>query len=724
MTEVNRMRCFFSTLIVCSLMIALATGCDNSENGGLAPVGPGTGGAMAGGTMMNGVPTGGNMTGATMAGSMMTGGMTTGGTTTGGMMTGGNNMDGMTTVVPPMDEAGRCLESCMNLLACDTAGVSACGALSRAAFAASCQQSCDNDPASINAVTAGGCGSEANVISTLGLTCEDDSLCVSAMCGEGVTCLSGTCNAFSCSPDMYDTSNNNEQATATELNFEALNATGLSLCAGDRDWYVIDIPPNASLRVDLGFKDEQADVDFKAYNEEGTSILSSLSGSDNERLTFIPSDEMRRVWLEVYVFSAGGSSEMQPAVNETSYNLHISTNLPVPICQVTSNCVGDDLCISDVGVCAPPPPCTSDDECGFNGLCDIPSGRCIDCYNTDDCSSGVCDSSNNSCVSCLVNTDCTDANKPICNPDGQSCVECVADSDCIDGTCNESKRCIPNSCMDVNEPNDDELTATNLTFNGGVAEVQGYICGDNDFFVFNAVGGENLLFTLNFLDETGDLELSVLAPDEQLFTRVTSTDNEIFGYPNALAGQYIVRVYGAGFQVNQYTLRVEQNAAGMVCNNSDQCGGGRCNTTETALCLPAGYCESNRECTDLEPICDLNTNRCKSCSPDSFESNDSIEQSIPAESVGGTLNTCGGPDFFAINASAGQTISVSINFTHMVGDLDMKLYNAEQSIVESSASTIDSETIEHLVEVGGTYFLEVYGYNGVYNDYTMTVAVQ
>ena len=684
MTQINRIKLVCHGLLMSLMVITLAIGCDDGENTGLAPVAPGAGGATAGGT----------------------------------------EMGGMTTVVPPMDEAGRCFESCLNLLTCETAGVSACGSLSRAAFAASCQQACENDPASINALTAGGCGNEANVVSALGLSCEDDSLCTQAMCGEGMVCSNGACSAFSCLPDMYDATSNNEQATATALNFEALNVTGLTLCAGDRDWYVIDIPPNASLRVDLGFKDEQADVDFKAYSEDGMSFLSSVSGNDNERLTFIPANEMRRVWLEVYVFNSGGSSEMQMVGNETSYNLHVSTNLPVPICQITSNCSGDDLCISDVGVCAPPPPCTSDDECGFNGLCDIPSGSCIDCYTTDDCSSGVCDTSNNSCVSCLVNTDCMDANKPICNPDGQSCVECVTDNDCVDGTCNENKRCIPNSCMDANEPNNDELTATSITFNGGIAEAQGYICGDDDYFVLNAMGGENLLFSLNFIDMTGDLELSVLAPDGQLFTRVTSTDNEIFGYPNALAGQYVVRVYGAGFQINQYTLRIEQNATGMVCNNNDQCGGGRCNSTETALCLPAGYCEVNRECSEAEPICDINSNRCKSCTPDAFESNDSIEQAIPAESVSGNLNTCNGPDFFAINASVGQTIAITVNFTHMVGDVDMKLYNSEQSLVASSAGTMDSETIEYPVEVSGPHFVEVYGYNGVYNDYTMSVAVQ
>ncbi len=719
MTQVNQKSFYLNTLIIGLMTISLFVACDDAEETGLMPVTPGAGDSMTGGTTTGGTTTGGTMTGGTMTGGTMTGGTTTGGTTTGG-----TEMGGMTTVVPPMDEAGRCFEACLNLLTCETAGISACGSLVRAGYAASCQQACANDPASINAATTGGCGTEATVVSAIGLICEDDSLCNEAMCGEGMACTNGACSAFSCAADMYDGANNNEQATATELNFEPLVANNLTLCSGDRDWYVVDIPPNASMRVDLGFKDAQADVDLKAHDAEGNSFLTSVSGSDNERLTFTPSDEMRRVWLEVYVFTSGGSSEMQTVANETSYSLNISTNLPVAICQVTSNCQGDDLCLADVGVCAPPPPCTSDDDCGFNGLCDIPSGSCIDCYTTEDCSSGVCDTSNNSCVSCLTNTDCSDALKPICNPAGQSCVECVADTDCVDGTCNENNRCIPNSCQDANEPNDDELTATALSFNAGVAEVQGYICGDNDYFVFNAVGGENLLFTLTFADMVGDLELSVVAPDGQMFSRVTSSDNEILGYPNALAGQYMIRVYGAGFQVNQYTLRVEQNAAGMVCNSSEQCGGGRCDTNGTGLCLPAGYCETNRECTEAEPICDVNTNRCKTCTPDAFETNDTLEQAIPAQTVGGNLNTCGGPDFFVINANAGQTITAAVNFSHMVGDVDMRLYNPEQSQVASSAGTEDIESIEYLVEISGPHFIEVYGYNGVYNDYTMSVSAQ
>lgn len=706
-----------------AVMMMFGVACDDSNDEGLAPLGSGVGGMATGGMTVGGNSTGGMAVGGTTTGGTTTGGTTTGGTSTGG--TGMGNMGGMTTVVPPMDDAGRCFEGCLSLIACESGGVSACGSATRAAFAATCQQSCIMNSETINSVTAAGCGSEQTTINALGLNCENDELCANAMCGEGMSCNAGTCSPFSCAPDMYDANGNNDQATAIELPFEPLVAPNLTICAGDRDWYVIDLPPNASLRVDLGFKDEQGDVDLKAYDEAGSPILSSVSGTDNERLTFVPSDEVRRIWLEVYVFSSGSSNpEMQGAMSQNSYGLYISTNLPIPVCQVTSHCANDDLCIQDVGVCAPPPPCLSDDECGFNGLCDIPSGRCIDCYTTEDCTSGVCDTASNQCVSCLTNIDCTDETRNICDSVVQTCVECAADTDCIDGTCNESNRCIPNSCNDANEPNDDDLTATMLNFNGGVAEVAGAICGDDDYFVFNANGGENLLISLSFIDMTGDLELAVIGPDEGRISRVTSTDNEILAYPNALAGQYMVRVYGAGFQVNQYSLRVDQNAMGMICNNNDQCNGGRCDSRETALCLPPGYCMSNRDCEAAEPICDLQSNRCKPCAPDGFEPNDSFEQAIPVNSVNGSLNTCGGPDFYAINAGAEQTIIANLSFIHMSGDIDIKLYDGAMEQVELSAGTMDGESIEHLVEVGGTFFLEVYGYSDAFNDYTMSVMVQ
>ena len=133
----------------------------------------------------------------------------------------------------------------------------------------------------------------------------------------------------------------------------------------------------------------------------------------------------------------------------------------------------------------------------------------------------------------------------------------------------------------------------------------------------------------------------------------------------------------------------------------------------------------NRECEAEAPLCDLGTNRCKACTPDAYEPNDSIESAIPAMSAQGQLNTCGGPDFFAVSAGTGQTVVAEVMFTHATGDVDIRLFDQGMSQVASSAGTGDSETIEYLVsEEGGTFFLEVYGYNGGYNDYTMSVVVR
>jgi hypothetical protein len=64
-------------------------------------------------------------------------------------------------------------------------------------------------------------------------------------------------------------------------------------------------------------------------------------------------------------------------------------------------------------------------------------------------------------------------------------------------------------------------------------------------------------------------------------------------------------------------------------------------------------------------------------------------------------------------------------FSHATGDVDMKLYDSQMMQVDASAGTGDVEAFEYFVEgTGGTFFLEVYGYNGVYNDYTMSVVVR
>lgn len=704
------------TTIILAALFIIACG---EDEGGLMPTGP-----IAG---MTGAGTTGDGGGTGMMNGM--GGTTTpgGGMTTGGGTTPGDGMGGMTTVVPPMDDAGRCFEACLNLLTCDTRGIEECGAAAIAAFASSCQSACLNNAAAINSATATGCGGEPAVLSALGLICQDDTACAEAACPAGDLCQAGQCTPFSCALDSFETEGNDAQDRATPLTFESQSLTQLTLCGEDRDWFSIEIPAGASLRVDLGFQDTQADIDLKAYKEDGAFLASSVTTTDNERLTFVPMDSDRRIWLEIYGFAGASAPGGEQALLSAQYNLYLSTNLPVSICQVTSQCTGDDVCRRELGVCAPPPPCLSDDECGFNDLCDIPSGRCIECYTNENCTNmnaPICNTASNECVSCLANTDCMDMEEPLCQVDLGQCVECLSDTDCIDGICDDGGRCLPNACQDPQEPNDDLMSATVLSFNGGIAEVSSYACSNDDYYVFNAGGGENLLIQTLFSHEMGDIEMEVIDPNGMSARRATSTDNEIIAFPNAVAGQYQIRIYPYQNAINAYTLRIEQNAAGELCNANAQCMSERCDTTVTATCLPDGYCETNRDCGLDEPICDQSTERCKTCTLDPFEPNEDANSAIPVESVNGTLNTCGGPDYFLVQASAGQSIEVAISFLHMTGDLDLKLLNTAMEQVASSTGTADTETITYVAEVGGAYLIHVYGFRDVYNEYTLNVSVR
>ena len=81
---------------------------------------------------------------------------------------------------------------------------------------------------------------------------------------------------------------------------------------------------------------------------------------------------------------------------------------------------------------------------------------------------------------------------------------------------------------------------------------------------------------------------------------------------------------------------------------------------------------------------------------------------------GQELNVCGARDFFAFEAREGQTVNLSVLFTHENGDVDVKLYGpsetGEPGVVSSSLGTEDNETIEHVVERSGLHYIEVYGF--------------
>jgi len=87
-------------------------------------------------------------------------------------------------------------------------------------------------------------------------------------------------------------------------------------------------------------------------------------------------------------------------------------------------------------------------------------------------------------------------------------------------------------------------------------------------------------------------------------------------------------------------------------------------------------------------------------------------------------NTCGGPDFFLVDMPVNKTDNIVVSFSHMSGDIDVKLTDAENMSVASGIGVEDTEVLEAISAVGGPHILEIYGVGGVYNEYQLSVSTQ
>lgn len=75
-----------------------------------------------------------------------------------------------------------------------------------------------------------------------------------------------------------------------------------------------------------------------------------------------------------------------------------------------------------------------------------------------------------------------------------------------------------------------------------------------------------------------------------------------------------------------------------------------------------------------------------------------------------------------VNATAGDVLQVSIQFSDTTSDLDMTLVNEAGTNVAGSYSVSDNESVSYTVPATGNYFIRVYDYDGNGNAYSLTVA--
>ena len=114
---------------------------------------------------------------------------------------------------------------------------------------------------------------------------------------------------------------------------------------------------------------------------------------------------------------------------------------------------------------------------------------------------------------------------------------------------------------------------------------------------------------------------------------------------------------------------------------------------------------------------------------DAYEENDSFAAAHNLGTLTSTRQITGlqmrdAADWFRFTTSFTGTTShsVAISFTHTQGDLDLKLFNSAGTQIGASTGTGNSETISLNGLVAGTYYVQVYGYNGAQNpNYTLTI---
>ncbi|MEB3884535.1 clostripain-related cysteine peptidase, partial [Lyngbya sp. CCY1209] len=213
---------------------------------------------------------------------------------------------------------------------------------------------------------------------------------------------------------------------------------------------------------------------------------------------------------------------------------------------------------------------------------------------------------------------------------------------------------------------------------------------ESDWFRFE-IDGDGFFdheVRIEFSHAAGDLDLQLYAaedPVNPLSGSYSITDDEIVSLDGLGAGVYYARVYGYGGATNpNYTLIIDAPEGTGTGNGRD----------------------------------------------DRLEENDSLESAWPLGVLqgvnfieNGAVLTALDDDWyqFEMTGTGGANHAVTINFIDDFGDLDLELYDANNSPLNGSYSVTDNETVSLEGLAPGVYYAHVYGYAGAENDYTLTI---
>ena len=115
------------------------------------------------------------------------------------------------------------------------------------------------------------------------------------------------------------------------------------------------------------------------------------------------------------------------------------------------------------------------------------------------------------------------------------------------------------------------------------------------------------------------------------------------------------------------------------------------------------------------------------CTADDSEENDTAATAAPLPAAGTVLNLCGSDqDFFAVEGTAGKSLTVDLSFLQSDGDLDVSILGIDPAqVLATSDGTGDGEHVTALLPLDGIYTVRVFSLtNTAAARYQMDVSLQ
>lgn len=500
-----------------------------------------------------------------------------------------------------------------------------------------------------------------------------DPGCGAAGCPSGETCNTATghcAGAATCGSDGYEP--NDTRQTASAVAGGTLYA--LFACPGNDDHYTMTLGPGDVVTIDANFAIGEGDLDVELLDASGAVLAAGNTRGSNEHVTFTAA-AAGAVVVRVFLVSDYGPTP------GTSYSLAIANNV-APCAEDTyeendselfaasvaqGTIPGLRICPSDEDFFAIP--VSAGDEITATVTFDQTEGdldiRLLNPIGFSVASSGG--TGNSESLTFTANLTGTYVLRVYLFGDAGAI---AGNSYTAELTWGSAPPPPPPTCTaDAEEENDTSATAG--TISPGSYGALTLCTGDDDYYALSLGNGDQVSVSLAFTDAEGDIDLQLLdSAGAVLQSSSGVTDTETVGHTTTAAGTYVIRttLYGdAGSSPgNTYSMTV-------------------------AVTSVSG------------------------CPNDGYEPNNTRQAAIPM-SLGTfpSLSVCTmDDDFFAVSLSAGETLSIDVTLNNSEGDVDVAIQDSAGTVLDSSQTTTNTETIDFTATAADTYYVRVY----LYADY-------